>query len=747
MKRIALLSFAASMACGLAAQSNTVPGLNGRLTIVDTLDYYGRRGAAYPGGEVGMAMLNEMCNPGTVQIPWQAPMQPNHPKFGFLIMRRVNDRMEQINDWSYCKHAFTSTNYSGPCGTCQSTGGLGGSVMGINCADTYGSGNNADRNYLGPPSELNPWLGTWNPVGSYFDIGDPTQAGYPLPADGVRSLNPGSFDAVKNRVTVKEADLLTPGAAYFYGIHLMHQGEALANRTDNDASRGFTPSWNGTSWTFSNVAAAPMVYGSILQHWTGADLNSSSNGTDDGRFFVGSKATPLGGSNYHYEYAVHNVDNHRGGATLRVPIDAGAVASNFTFRDIDGNVLNNWSAARVGNEVVFTAPVSNPLNWNTVYNFGFDATFPPGNGVVSIDQARVGAGALFVAVGAKVPGGSTFAQVNTVGTGYGGANCQSSFYELFAPAAAFDLANTSMTLAYSAVTGNYTVGAGTGSYITPAGISLAMSDDTEVSTALPFTLPYPGGTTSTLYVCSNGFVSPGSNGASYTPGSAEFFSGGARWAAAWHDFLPNTGMVLVDATAARVVVSYTAVPSYGDPTATATFQYQFFPNGNVNILFQAVNTGGNDYLTGWTRGSGASDPGSMNISAGFGAGLSLCNGPTPNVALAASARPVLGTTFTFDTTNIPAGSLLGLQILSQTQYTPGLDLASIGMPGCTLYVGLDVTTQFATPTASASVPYSLPASPSLSGVLLLSQSATLSPGLNAFGFVTSNALQMVLGTN
>jgi hypothetical protein len=179
-----------------------------------------------------MAMLNEMCNPGTVTIPWQAAMQPNHPKFGFLIVRVVGDRIEQISDRSFVKHAFTSTNYSGSCGTCQNPGT--GSVMGINCADTYGAGNNADRTWLGPAPEIDPWLGTWNPIGSYFDIGDPAQSGgLVLPPDGVRSLNTSGFDNVKNRVTVQEPDLLTAGAAYFYGIHLIHQGEAVANRGDN----------------------------------------------------------------------------------------------------------------------------------------------------------------------------------------------------------------------------------------------------------------------------------------------------------------------------------------------------------------------------------------------------------------------------------------------------------------------------------------------------------------------------------
>ncbi|MEO6594041.1 MAG: hypothetical protein ABIP94_04740, partial [Planctomycetota bacterium] len=134
MKRTAFLCIASAIAGSLAAQSNIVPGLDGRLTAVDSLTYYGRRGAAYPNGEVGMAMLNEMCNPGSVTIPWFAAMQPNHPKFGFLLVRRAGDRMEQISDRSMCKHAFTSTNYTGPCGSCIDPGT--GTVMGINCADT-----------------------------------------------------------------------------------------------------------------------------------------------------------------------------------------------------------------------------------------------------------------------------------------------------------------------------------------------------------------------------------------------------------------------------------------------------------------------------------------------------------------------------------------------------------------------------------------------------------------------------------
>jgi hypothetical protein len=742
MKPIALLSFAA-LASSLLAQSNTVPGLDGRLSLIDDLTYYGRRGAAHPNGEVGMAMLNEMCNPGSVGIPWSAAMQSNHPVFGFLLVRVSNGRMEQINDWSYCKHAFTSTNYSGACGTCNTPGG---SVMGVGCSDTYGAGNNADRFWLGPPTEIDPWLGTWNPIGSYFDQGDPAVGGG-LATDGVRSLSAaqtGAFDAVKNRMTVREADLLTPGAQYFYAIQLIHRGEAVANRGDNLASRGCTPAYAGGAWSFANNAN-PMTLGSVLTRWPGAEVNSGQNGNDDGRFFVGCVVTPLGGGNFHYEYAVHNVDNHRGGATLRVPIDASATASNFSFGDIDANLLNEWTAARVGNEVVFTAPASNPLNWGTIYNFGFDANFAPGSGMVTLDEARLGPGALSVGVAAKVPAGSTFAQATPTGTGCGGSNCQSSFYEFFANAASFDLANSRWALTYNG--SSYNVSQGTGVFVAPSAsaTNIVSGDDAGANVTLPFALPYPGGSTNTLWVCTNGFVQAGGNSTTYTPSPSAFLTGAPTWAAAWHDFNTAAGQIRLDSSASVVRITFNAVPNYSGG-GTATFQYQFFPNGNVNVVYGAVTAAGNEYLVGFTLGGGAADPGSWDISANLAAGLALCSGPVPNLALAASARPIMGTTINLNTANIPAGSTVGLSILSLTQHAlPGIDLGPSGMPGCRLYCGLDVMNAFLLGGASASVPFTVPNVPSASGLVIMNQSAILRPASNAFGAITSNALQLLLG--
>ncbi len=742
MKKLSLLFLLPAIAGSVAAQANTVVGLDGRLEILDNITYWGRRGAAYPGGEVGLSMRNTMCNPGSVSIPWFAQMAENHPKFGFIMTRLSNGRMEQISDRSYCKHAFTSASTSGACGPCN---GIGGTMMGVTCSDTYSAGNNASRGNLGPADEIDPWLGTWNHTGSYFDQGDPN-VGAPGNTDGQQSpINVGADD-VKNRMTVKEADLQVPGASYFYGIHLIHQGEALANRGDNLKSRGMQASWNGSTWSVGNTAVGE-VFGSILQHWTGATLDSGGNGTDDGRFFVAVKVTPLGGGQYHYEYAVHNVDNSRGGATLRVPVDPAAVVTNYTFGDIDNNPLNEWLGARAGNEVVFTAPGNNPLNWNTIYNFGFDCNIAPGGGAVLLDEARVGPGALSVTVLSQIPGGMPVAMVSSIGTGCGGTLCNNStFYEQFASGGSFDLANSGLSMTLSGNT--YQVGNGTGTYVAPTGSStnLNLGDDQTTAITLPFALPIFGGSTNQLQVCSNGFISPTNNGASYTPTVAAMLSGAYCWYGAWTDLNPGaggSGGVFVDSSPTMVRVTWNGVYRYGT-TSPVTFQFQFFPNGNVNLIWQAVNAG-NDTLVGWTVGNGANDPGNRDISASRAAGWSVCTGGVPNLAFAASSRPVVGTTVNLVTTNIPTGTAFGAVLLSMQQAVPPQDLTSLGMPGCFGYVVNGITHLFVAPGSSSTQPFTIPNDASLSGLPVIGQSFTYSPPLTPVGVISSNGVVMVLG--
>jgi len=400
----------------LAAQSNAIPGADINVYAIDSPSYSGRVGSAYPNGTAGFVIGHSMANCGTVHIPWAGvsggQLIDNHVKIAFLLARESDGRMVQISGKSFCKHSRTAFNFSGssPCGPCQ-TGPA--AHFRIGCYDVYTSGFNGSWGILGPTTEIDPWLGTWNPIGSYFDIGDPAQANYPQPADGAQSLSTTGFTPVKNRLAVSERDLVVPGSTFYGQNQVVIIGEPVANRGNNQVSRGMNVTWNGSSWSVSMTGTA--VHGSVLTRWTGASWNLAGNGTDDGRFLVAVKVTgPVDGM-WHYEYAVHNLDNHRGGASLRLPLCDGARLANLGFHDIDDNPLNDWTTSRSGGELRFQAGIDNPLDWNTFYNFYFDSDAAPIPGNALVDQARIGPGALSVAIPSTVPG--------LLGTRYLGAGC------------------------------------------------------------------------------------------------------------------------------------------------------------------------------------------------------------------------------------------------------------------------------------------------------------------------------------
>jgi len=383
------------------AQSNAVPGLNVRLYDVVNVQVYGRRGPAYPGGEVGMNIGHSMCNGGSVALPWTGGtfgglMLQTYPKIASLLVRESNGRMVQVSGKSNLKHSRTAFNFtSGPCAPCINTGS---NQWNVGCSDTYSSGFSSASN-LGPTDEIDPWLGTWNPVGSYFDRGDPPVSGSQA-TDGIQSPITNS-DPLLNRMIVPESELAVPGT--FYGqAHLVVIGEPVGNRADNQATRPMTFQYSGSSWT-SNVAG-PAVVGPVLTRWSGAITAVGGNGQDDGRFMVGCRVTgPVDGF-WHYEIAVHNLDNASGGAALRIPVCPAARVRNAGFRDIDRDAQNDWAFNRTSGEIAFLITGTNSLDWNTLYNFWFDSDAAPVAGTVAVDRARAGAGQMSVSVGAQVPG-------------------------------------------------------------------------------------------------------------------------------------------------------------------------------------------------------------------------------------------------------------------------------------------------------------------------------------------------------
>ncbi|MBL8695176.1 MAG: hypothetical protein JNJ88_13870 [Planctomycetes bacterium] len=374
------------------AQSNTIVGLNVKLGDLSSLTAQSRTGT-FPNGTSGIAMSTTSCNNGTVNVPWLQAMQENHPFIGFLICRERNGRFEQISDRSFVKHGFFALSNS-QCTPCQQPSN--GTFLGVGCSDTYGTSNNGDGFWLGPPEEINSWLGTWTAACSHFDKGEPPVA----PAqqcDGVRSLTStmvNNLGPLGHKVRVNDADFNVSGATFYYQAQYVVRAEAEANRGDNLGSRQFTATWNvpqTNKWNFSTIGA--MVPGSILQRWSGAAVTSGTNGADDGRVYIGVKVTGPTAGVYHYEYAIHNRDNHRGVGSISIPALPCTTVSNLFFRDLDTNAANDWAMSQTDAAIVFTAPVGNALRWNTVYNIAFDSNSAPSAVLATLAAADAGTGA------------------------------------------------------------------------------------------------------------------------------------------------------------------------------------------------------------------------------------------------------------------------------------------------------------------------------------------------------------------
>ena len=332
----ALPAFVGALLCApeLVAQRNVIAGRDIQLQDTWALRGYVRSGT-YPAGAFAVGAWTTCCNPVTNAIPFQAAMSPNHGYIHFIVARESNGRLEQISNWSFVKHTFGSSNDPSPCGNCAGPGSF--SLVEVGCSDTYANSQAVNHFDLGPPSEIDPWLGTWDPQCSMFDAGNPAVA--PAQAcDNVRSLTSQQSSqlnaGLNNQMRLYDVDLQVQPANYFWQAGYLVPGEAESVRDNNLGSRGFTPTWNGTAWAFADIPNS-FQQGTILQRWPGATITSATNGTSDGRFYVAVKVSgPINGK-YHYEYAVHNRDNKRGMGAFRLPICPTAVVSNIGFHDVD----------------------------------------------------------------------------------------------------------------------------------------------------------------------------------------------------------------------------------------------------------------------------------------------------------------------------------------------------------------------------------------------------------------------------
>lgn len=372
---------------GDALPAAAVTGIDVLLKEVYGMDDLGRIGT-YPTGTLGLSFNTTSCNNGSVNVPWYAPMAENHPFIGLAMFREKDGRFEQIGR-SWTKHGFYALASDQCALGCI---GGGGGTLNVGCSDTYSIANNGSQYYLGARDEVNPHTAVWHCLGSWFDG---------TPVDCIRSNDGSGLSGVAHRLEVRESDLLVPGARYFYeGVYWVMDD---VDRPNNYGWRECVPTWNGTAWLFPDVGGGVIANpGPAILAW-GGQMDSKDVAADDGTAVVANRVTDLGGGMWHYEYVVYNQSCARGIERFEVPVGAANV-TNAGFRDIDLDAGNEWGVTIADGRVAWAtgtyggAPVTNPIKYQSVFNFRFDADAAPvaSTARIRLHAPGVGDAAFFV---------------------------------------------------------------------------------------------------------------------------------------------------------------------------------------------------------------------------------------------------------------------------------------------------------------------------------------------------------------
>ncbi len=375
-------------------------GLDVSLSAVGAIVEKNHEGV-FPNGRQSMSISTTSCNVGTVSVPWQQAMDPDHPGIAMQLHRELGDRFEQVGV-SWIKHGFFSTNQS-TCGACSTPGGPS-NQLGVNCSDTYGTSNNSDPMWLGPRSEWNAFNVAWEPCGSFFDG---------LPVDCIRNENGSSFaNKVDHRLEAFDADLGLAGATYYYEAMYLVQGDV--NKANNIGSRKASMIWTGSIWDIVTATGSnSLVVGPAINRWAAADvLTQAGLAPGDGDVIVGVNTIDLGGGLWRYEYAVFNWNLDRKLRSFAVPTAGGSVSSPY-FHDIDDLPANDWVASVAGGNVTWEFPdvvlpgvkVAGALEFLTLYNFGFTSDVAPGDRDATVAPHLAGPGGDLLAVATRAPAG------------------------------------------------------------------------------------------------------------------------------------------------------------------------------------------------------------------------------------------------------------------------------------------------------------------------------------------------------
>ncbi len=370
----------------------------------------------------GYAIGTNSCNVGSYPVDWcDDPSLPSfcrmetsewhpfapaagddHSVISQNLYRLKDGRFLQIGA-SFLKHGFLSLNTGdadcvwndeGKPNTSCVGPPAGGAQLGTGCTDFYGSGLNGSR-----------------PLGRRSDV-QIAGADHPTnPAGG------DTTDDHDQRIVVAESDLdpaQNPGALYWGEGHYAVRDDARAGNGLNNASHrqmtvGALPQLN-LSFTGPTVRELPAIYA-----WQAVDSAVEIVQADKDTFFTGEEAeaplppgtfypdytiterfhaarrvteTTEGVLQYHYEYAIYNLNSHTSADGFVIDLGSAANFGGVGFHDVahhsgepydtsdwvitmdEPNGIVRWDAVPAGMS-------TNALRWGTTFSFWFDSDVGP----------------------------------------------------------------------------------------------------------------------------------------------------------------------------------------------------------------------------------------------------------------------------------------------------------------------------------------------------------------------------------
>jgi subtilisin-like proprotein convertase family protein len=330
------------------------------------------------GDTAALAVGTTSCNRGDEELDWYQLPDNRHPVIAQNMYRLKDGRLQQIGQ-AWLKHGFTALQGTVCYMDCQPA--ANGTHLGIHCSDPYGAGLNSGPG-LGPRSEVNPVTGYFNGATANNHTGH-------------------VHTAISHGLQVKHADLGNAGALYFVEGQYIAPDDATSGNGNNNASyRQYSVSGSSADWTFTAVGSTVRELPAIMA-WTGATFKTLDSWPVDGRIIVATKTTLLIGGQYHYEYAVYNMNSERAIRSFSVPVGI-ATISNVGFsaplNHEDGFSNAAWASSNSGGNLTWSTstyaidPNANAIRWGTMFNFWFDANAAPVASSALLGRYKPGAG-------------------------------------------------------------------------------------------------------------------------------------------------------------------------------------------------------------------------------------------------------------------------------------------------------------------------------------------------------------------